>query len=493
MGPMLPMNRATMRISVVIPCHNGIADTRACLQSLQCQVGAPELEILLVDNASQDGTSSLPEEFPGLCLRVLRQEQNLGFAGGVNQGLAQASGNFILILNNDTLAAPHLIARLLAPLLHDQSIALTAPVSNHVKGPAHLAVGDLGSTAGGRQELEQALSESNSTLLQDVSTLAGLCLMLRRELLATVGKFDIRFGLGNYEDDDFCLRTRLLGHRLVIVRDAFLHHHGHRTFKKLGLDYRQSVIRGEGLFREKWKDDAAGKVMLALLDEDLQAAAQLCPQAIANYPAWPDAMHIQARGLAGTSETTQAISLLEAYLQVCPQDSQAWTALVHQVMLNQGEEAGLETLAKSMAQCFFDPANTAEILSNHGLWLLHNQQCEKAALQLLAALEVQPESLDLQNLLGSCYLQMGNLDQAESHLHKAVEGGHNQAWINLGACQWRRGLTAQALQSMTRGMIENPGDTTAKANLDKALASMEAAGVAMGDLRSKLSVVGQAD
>ena len=213
-----------MELSVVIPCHGGVEDTRACLRALATQEGAPEMEVLVVDNASGDGTERLEEEFQGV--RVLGLERNLGFAGGVNVGLRAARGRWLMVLSNDTMAAPHMVRRLLDGLRSDGRIGMAGPVSNRVKGPARVRVGTVGESEAERLELEALLGERCCGQLEDVETLAGLCLFFARGLLDRVGLFDEGFGPGNFEDDDFSLRVRLTGRRLVIVRDAFLYHRG---------------------------------------------------------------------------------------------------------------------------------------------------------------------------------------------------------------------------------------------------------------------------
>src|SRR5436190_18086827 len=102
----LPMGTSAMRCSVVIPCHNGADLTRACIASLLHQDGGAPAEILIVDNGSTDATARLASL--GLPVRVLEQGRNLGFAGGVNAGIRAASQPLVLVLNNDTQAAPDL-------------------------------------------------------------------------------------------------------------------------------------------------------------------------------------------------------------------------------------------------------------------------------------------------------------------------------------------------------------------------------------------------
>ncbi len=448
-----------MLLSVVIPCHRGVEDTRACIQSLVTGVWAevPEacLEILVVDNASGDDTAHLGREFPQV--RVLPQPQNLGFAGGVNRGLAAARGSHLVVLNNDTLAAPELLARLLGPLLQDDGIGITAPVSNHVKGPARLDIGAaVGLHAGSRAELERTLSDFAGGKVQDVDTLAGLCLMFSRETWQQVGGFDEGFGLGNYEDDDFCLRARLLGHRLVIVRDAFLHHHGHRTFDALGVDYKACMHEQAAVFRRKWQQDAAGRVLVALLDGDLAAAARAAPAGLAQHPEWPDGHFVLGRWHAHEERHDVAIQHLRQFVARCPRHTEAQVLLAFELMQAGDESAGAEHLARTMRDCYFSETAVAEVLGLRGRWLLQQQRPAEAEAPLLEALELRPD-VGILNL--------------------------------LGICQWQQRRYQEALTTLARCAVEHPDDPAAGENLGKALSMLEASGVDVGDLRARVAAL----
>jgi len=311
-----------MRCSVVIPCHNGAELTRACLHSLLDQSEPPH-EILIVDNASDDDTGQLDEEF-GAPVRVLRQPRNLGFAGGVNAGLAAATGDALLIVNNDTRAAHNLIEELRRVLHHSPTIGAVAPVSNHVKGDAHLLVGDFARDAEQRRELAHELQ--HAPLLQDADTLAGLCLMLRRSTLDEVGRFDERFGHGNYEDDDFSLRLRLHGYRLAVARRAFLHHEGHATFRALGLDLKEQIVKRLAQFRTKWQHHPAGLATIANLHHDLRLAAAAADDARRRCPRWPDAHWYLGRCHERHGDANVAIRHLETFLRQCPSTSRRGSA-----------------------------------------------------------------------------------------------------------------------------------------------------------------------
>ena len=82
--------------------------------------------------------------------------------------------------------------------------------------------------------------------------LVGFCLLIRRAVIDAIGVLDERFGIGCFEDDDYCLRAIQAGWRAVIARDAFVHHFGGRTFMGSGLDHAAILRENEQRFREKW-------------------------------------------------------------------------------------------------------------------------------------------------------------------------------------------------------------------------------------------------
>jgi GT2 family glycosyltransferase len=105
----------TPRISVIVLTYNGRAWLEPCLSALAAQAGAPPFEILLVDNASTDGSTGLVgARFPSV--RIIKNERNLGFAAGNNAGARTAVGEILAFLNNDTVPAPDWLARLHAAI-----------------------------------------------------------------------------------------------------------------------------------------------------------------------------------------------------------------------------------------------------------------------------------------------------------------------------------------------------------------------------------------
>lgn len=419
-----------MSISVIIPCHNGIEDTRACLRSLRDQL-EPSLEVLLVDNGSQDGSHRLDREFPGL--RVLRQGRNLGFAGGINQGLRAAKGECLLILNNDTLVGERMIPRLRAALDSDPSIAIAAPVSNHVKGTAQIAAGSAGLDAATRREIEDLLDHYYGGYLQDRCSLSGLCLMFRPALLDQIGLFDERFGTGNFEDDDFCLRARLQGHRLIIVRNAFLHHHGHRTFVALGIDYSASLDQRERIFADKWSKLAAGRVILAQIKNDPELAAKESRLALEESPLWPDAHLNLARHELNHDDYAAAKSHLSSFLDRCPNHGEALLMRACATIGLGQESDGLRLFAEILESEPLSEQEHAVGLTFLARILIKRGKAADAVPYLEVVLELAPEQAEAHNLLGIAYLAAGDAADATKSFEKAFALGEENASHNLAA------------------------------------------------------------
>ena len=230
-------------LSVVIPSWNTRDLTRACLESLRA-ADLPETEILVVDNGSEDGSADLvAESFPECIL--IRNDENLGFARGSNQGMARARGRYVLLLNTDTEVAPDAVARLLAWLEEHPDYGAAAPLLHSPDGsvqPSLKRFPTLGTALFYATPLERWFPDSPPLRRYfmrdapqdqscDVDQPPAACLLIRKEVLDQVGLFDERLWLF-YNDVDLSKRMAAAGHRTRYVAEArVLHHEGASTSK----------------------------------------------------------------------------------------------------------------------------------------------------------------------------------------------------------------------------------------------------------------------
>lgn len=235
--------------TVVIPCFNAWEYTEACLSSLARCTPEP-YDVVLIDNGSTDGTS---ERFQAVGSGTLvRNAENLGFSIAANQGIELAAGDVVVLLNNDTIVTEGWLGALLDALVADEDVGVAVPVSNFVIDPQKVPV--TYSAAPG-EELEAFAADRAHRLAgqgRDLTRISGLCMAIRRELLAQIGGFDPRFRLGNFEDDDFALRARSAGWRLRLREDSFIHHFGHRAFAQIEEDFDALLHENAARFCLKW-------------------------------------------------------------------------------------------------------------------------------------------------------------------------------------------------------------------------------------------------
>ena len=217
---------------VVLGYRNFEATTGVCLHSLQAWTNDPEIEIIVVDNCSDDDSG---QRTAAWCIqhpqvRFIASDSNLGFSGGMNLGAASATGRWLVLVNNDTIfpeGALDALKRVVCSV--DDRVAMLGPVTNAAgngqrlwkPGTSHaqwLAIGTW-------------LQNNPSGELMPAYRCDFFCVAVRASVWKELGGLDRAFGLGYYEDLDFSLRVRAAGYEQMITEDVFVLHLGSATFK----------------------------------------------------------------------------------------------------------------------------------------------------------------------------------------------------------------------------------------------------------------------
>jgi len=223
-------------VSIVIPLYNQLAYTKECLLSLA--ITTPQnIEIILVDNASSDGTGDYLSTLSDVT--IISNAENLGCSGAWNQGARAASGEWIMILNNDVLLSPDWLEGLLeAAVRHELDIVTPA-----IREGQH------------NYDIQKYALELTTRMGNVVrkGKANGICFMVNRRVFDAIGGFDENFRIGQYEDTDFFLRASRAGFRLGTVGSSFLHHFGSVTQKSIkAKTARPYAIENKAYFIRKW-------------------------------------------------------------------------------------------------------------------------------------------------------------------------------------------------------------------------------------------------
>lgn len=247
-------------LSVIIVTYNSRAFLKGCLESLRKASAGYAVEIIVVDNASTDGTAEwLRKEHPEV--RVLVNQENLGFARANNQAFSICQpSRWLLLLNPDTLLSEDALCLLIrAGEAHPEAGAL-GPLLLNQDGSVQRSYRSFPSVAGEALHAlfldrlppfsrRYGLQHCDYWRVRQVDWLSGACLLLPRSVADQVGLFDPRFFMYS-EDMDLCYRIHRLDRQIVLVPEARVVHFGGRSTGQRRLEMLYELFRSKYLFME---------------------------------------------------------------------------------------------------------------------------------------------------------------------------------------------------------------------------------------------------
>lgn len=255
--------------SVVIPHWNGIKFLPTCLDSLRAQT-YPNIEVIIVDNASTDGSQAfIKEHYPWV--RLIELPENRGFTGGCNAGMQAAKGEIISLLNNDTEVEPTWAAAVMDAFERHPEVGSVASKMLLFDRRDHIhTTGDyftVNGRAGNRGIWEKDTGQYETE--EYVFSACGGSSAYRRVMLDTIGLLDDDFFF-LMEDVDLGWRAQLAGWRCLYTPKAVVYHHlsatgggvtasyyaGRNTLMLLAKDVPAGIWRRHGLkiARAQWRD-----------------------------------------------------------------------------------------------------------------------------------------------------------------------------------------------------------------------------------------------
>lgn len=274
----------TQITSIIILAHNQLEFTEKCIESILRYTDCP-FELIIVDNGSSDGTKQYLKEIsiPYInewsieeinekykngesdeitqrsnknCRRfkIFFNTQNKGFAEGNNQGIEDAHGDYVLLMNNDVVVTPNWLERLIACMKNHPNSGIIGPRTNYVSGPQLVDKVEYNTvTLEGLNAFSKHFALTNSRKSSRILRVVGFCMLIKKEVIDKIGGLDPRYGIGNFEDDDFSLRAALAGYESWVAEDCFIHHYGSKTFLGAKIDFKKSLEKNWEIFKKKWR------------------------------------------------------------------------------------------------------------------------------------------------------------------------------------------------------------------------------------------------
>lgn len=238
------------KVSFIILSYNTLDFTKTCIESIRENTLESSREIVIVDNASTDGSLEWLKEQKDIVLRA--NTENSGFPKGCNQGVEVASKeNDVFLLNSDTLVPPNALFWLRMGLYENDSIGATGSITNFAANFQAIPFED--SSTENLLKYAYANNIPQKYPYEEKLHLIGFALLIKRSVYDKVGDLDERFSPGNFEDNDYGVRVIKAGYKNILCRNSFILHFGSKSFGKKAEKYAKLLETNAKKFEEKWK------------------------------------------------------------------------------------------------------------------------------------------------------------------------------------------------------------------------------------------------
>ena len=237
------------KTSIIILTYNHLDYTKDCIESIRKYTEENTYEIIIIDNDSTDDTKKWLKEQKDL--KVIYNEENLGFPKGCNQGIKIANkDNDILLLNNDTIVTSNWLKNLKICLESDSKIGAVGAVCNQYENNQGVDFNYQDMTE--MQILAKKNNHSDPTKWEEKAFLIGFCLLIKQEVILKLENLDEEYSPGYIEDNDLSLRIIELGYKLMLCHDCFIHHYLGTSFRKDLSKFYPILYKNRDYFYQKW-------------------------------------------------------------------------------------------------------------------------------------------------------------------------------------------------------------------------------------------------
>jgi len=408
-------------VSIIILTWNALEYTQKCVNSIQNHTKHPH-EIVFVDNASTDGTVEyLRNLVKGHSnYKLIENRENKGFAAGNNQGVSAASGEYVMLLNNDVLVSDGWLESLVESLEIDKNIGMVGPITNSISGRQQVIEIPY-TNEQGFYKFAQGIRRTYKGRLTPRYRVAGFAVLMRKTLYEEVNGLDESFGTGNYEDDDLCLKVQEKGYAIMVDEGVFIHHYRSQTFIENKINYCNSLSVNGSKFKEKWPN-VDYEQLLELHRSLVDANAALCTK---------------GKQAMESGNINKAIEIYSRVLKTNPLDEDALCglALVYQT----------------------------------------DGKIDKTIDAYKKALQVNPSFFDAHYNLAIVYSSINQIDDAIAHLNKAINLNSSDASVhnNLGVLYFKKNMYNDAKNCFERALLIDTHYKEAQQNIEKVSKALE--------------------
>ncbi len=447
--------------SIIMPVHNRLEMTSASLTALSQIKDQPEFEVLVVDNGSTDGTAEFLQQLGG-DLRVITNQENLGFARACNQGAQAARGRYLVFLNNDTIPQPGWLSALVSEVDAHSEVGIVGSKLLYPDGTVQHAgvIRDCQHLLPYHIYKHFAGDHPAVNQRREFQIVTAACLLIRRQLFDDVGGFDEAY-VNGFEDADLCLKVRDRGHAVVYQpRSVVVHLESQTPGRKTHED--ANATRFLNRWGSQWwaaDEDKhfyvdGYKLKRVFRNGQLGGDIQLIDD-LKDRAAWA---HVAAAQTAALKQDWRAVRRELSLAEEWPNDRYAlsWGAIAAERL----QEPVYRVRFLSRALALMDaPAERVALVRT----FLEQKNLVDAEAHLRMVLEASPnhpEGLLLKSIL--C-MQREQYEQAEATFESALREGANRkkCLMGMGMAAMGRAYVQGAWDRFLQVLEEDPDDAEA--------------------------------
>lgn len=421
-------------VSIIMLTYNALEYTKKCIQSIERHTSIP-YEIIFVDNGSTDGTKKYLNQLieKNNNYKLIANKKNLGFAAGNNQGVKKAEGKYILFLNNDVEVSDGWLESMVRTLELDKKIGMVGPITNMISGRQQVENVDYTDQEGFHQFV-QKVRQINKGVITPRRRIAGFAMLMRKSLYESIGGFDESLGIGNYEDDDLCIRVREKGYAIMVDESTFIHHYGSRSFVENKIDYLESLEDRGKKFKQKWPKidyEELIEVKNPLFEQhekqivratellskgESEQAINLFYEILADNPISAEALLGSAYCARKLKKNNEAIIYLKRLIELQPDNA----IVYNQLGIITGESGDLENAKLFFINAIDKDPKFIDAQRNYAGTLIQMEQFEEGIVALNKILENHPDDEQTLIYLAQLYIEAGKNEEAGKLLAKVL-------------------------------------------------------------------------
>lgn len=256
-------------VDIVIPVYNAFEFTKKCIETVIMHTDLNENKLIIINDKSPD-EKILPmlqdfvEKYKDLNIKLINNEENLGFVKTVNKGMSDSKENDVILLNSDTEVTKNWLNKLRDVAYIRENVATVTPLSNNAtlaSVPNFLEDNELPSFLT-LEEYAEEIEKCSFNMFPELSTAHGFCMYIRRDAIEKVGLFDdITFEKGYGEENDFSFRCIKCGLTNLLCENTFIYHKGTQSFSKEKEEFVNSHIK---LLQEKHPENFDKNIFLCI-------------------------------------------------------------------------------------------------------------------------------------------------------------------------------------------------------------------------------------